>query len=199
MKAILKRFLQKCILATLVAACVHIGYMNKSHAILGSSTAISHANFAALLGAIGFGSILIGGAFIGYGQIYQQRHVTTTKQKWMSAIASTIVLAMGLALLPQNEDSFSFEFAPIISENLHNAYLLSEAEIQSYNDELPQINLALQEVTSKINSGELKDPKEIQSAWFSYRDQGLISNDAFSAIQAVSKLNAQALVKSIKN
>ncbi len=106
------------------------------------------------------------------------------------------VMLVGIALLPQESDSISVEFSELkVSDEFTRS--LSSEQINNYNNELPQINLAAQEIVAGVNSGNIISAQQAHDAWLSYRDQGLISRDAFLVLQKVSDRNAKILAQQL--
>lgn len=105
-----------------------------------------------------------------------------------------VLFLAGFALLPEDPSNFSIEFLPV---DLNKSTLthLTQKQIQSYNAELTQINLAAQEINAYVNSGDIKNIDQAHAAWLSYRDQGLISENAFKVLQQISAENARRLTK----
>ncbi len=174
-------------LALTLVLSVQSANLKQAHAIGGISS-ISRVDVIA-----GAFLVAVGAAFVVGGiAAVSAKDATRTEIIW-----GVIFFIFGVVLLPQDNGAFAVEFKELKGTEALSANLPAEA-VHQYNQELPQINLAAQEIHTKINSGEITDLKQTRDAWVSYRDQALISPQAFKVLETISNQNLQLLTQASK-
>ena len=165
----------------------------KANAVAAGVMAIVGTGGAATIAIIGAG--MLGGGtltFVGMGFTTGPNYNRPVVEFWAGLAA--FLYTAGLFILPDN--SGGVELTAINPEQSRFTGVTAE-NIQQYNSELPVINMAKQEVTASLISGELKSTKEIRAKWLSYKDAGVISETAFAVLEKVSDATAKQVAKSL--
>ncbi len=163
---------------------VQVTAPHEAHAIAAGAAAIAGSGGAAVLAIAGFSAIGAGVLLAPLSQYDRAPEVYS------------FFAFIGLILLPGDSQN---QAAELIAINSAQAQQLeaSEAEINEYNAHLIQINMAKQEITAAIQSGEITSVKQIRQAWLSYKDAGLISPVAFKVFEQISTQVAKTISKEL--
>lgn len=160
---------------------------NKAHALAAAGMAIASTGGAATIAIIGAG--MWGGSFV---SILFQGLTYPNSQGFEGLFA--ILFIVGAYMLPDQSGGVELTAIQPGNADFNN---IPYANIQQYNNELPVINLARQEITASLMSGEIKSAKVMRAKWLSYRNSGAISAEAFSVLEKVSDITAKQVAKSL--
>jgi hypothetical protein len=161
---------------------------NNSKAALGAST-FTQAPPALML-------FVIGGGFIKYGLENLGSECVNSRSCIFKSFLHSTMIVFGAILLDDNSGELNYK---ILTKEQALEMSITLKELQSFNDEVDELNALKEEISLKIHN--IKDPHQkiinnkIQKNWLDYSMEGYISKDTYSALIKFQKFIASSLTK----